>query len=115
MGPVDAQIAKDKTPAVARYKGFSFDHLDAAMDSSTVLLTISICILVFSIYWKDIRRTRLPPGPPRLPIIGNLLGMPKRFQWEIYHEWAKKLSVRLSFLRLWMIDIVFKRFGYYIL
>ncbi|KAJ7256294.1 cytochrome P450 [Mycena rebaudengoi] len=38
------------------------------------------------------KRTKLPlpPGPPKLPFIGNLLHMPRRFEWETYMEWSKR-------------------------
>lgn len=35
----------------------------------------------------------LPPGPKRLPLIGNLLDMPRTLEWQTYHRWAKELSV----------------------
>ncbi|KAJ8518596.1 hypothetical protein ONZ45_g4351 [Pleurotus djamor] len=34
----------------------------------------------------------LPPGPKRLPLIGNLLDIPKDFEWVTYRKWAKELD-----------------------
>lgn len=33
---------------------------------------------------------KLPPGPPRRPLIGNLLDMPKTEEWKTYNRWAKE-------------------------
>lgn len=35
---------------------------------------------------------RLPPGPPRLPLIGSLLQMPKDTQWHTFEQWRKEHS-----------------------
>lgn len=34
----------------------------------------------------------LPPGPKKLPFIGNLLDMPKGFEWITYHKWCKEFG-----------------------
>ena len=51
---------------------------------------------VFVVYWSGQRqRQHLPPGPKKLPFIGNLLSMPSRVQWETYAKWGKEYSVYL--------------------
>lgn len=34
-----------------------------------------------------------PPGPPPLPLIGNLLDMPTEYDWLAYSEWAKSYGM----------------------
>ena len=34
----------------------------------------------------------LPPGPKRLPLVGNLFIIPRTLQWETYHKWSRELS-----------------------
>ncbi|TFK16672.1 cytochrome P450 [Coprinopsis marcescibilis] len=34
----------------------------------------------------------LPPGPPHMPLVGNLFQMPQVDPWIVYNDWAKKYS-----------------------
>jgi len=34
----------------------------------------------------------LPPGPKRLPVVGNLFNMPRTLLWETCHKWSQELS-----------------------
>ncbi|KAH9160855.1 hypothetical protein EDB89DRAFT_1811985, partial [Lactarius sanguifluus] len=38
------------------------------------------------------RRLPYPPGPKRLPIVGNLFSMPSREEWITYRKWSEQLG-----------------------
>ena len=40
-------------------------------------------------FMRDTDKPPLPPGPKRLPILGNLLDIPNAFQWLTFAEWSK--------------------------
>ena len=34
-------------------------------------------------------RTKNPPGPAKLPVVGNIFNMPRYYAWETYRKWGE--------------------------
>ncbi|KAF2259695.1 cytochrome P450 [Lojkania enalia] len=65
------------------------------MASPTVILGV---VLLFVLYFLNQKRrqAKLPPGPPRLPIIGNLHQAPADAAWLTFQKWVEQYGPLVS-------------------
>jgi hypothetical protein len=57
------------------------------------LAYIGIGVVGFFVIKRALNRTSiepLPPGPPGLPIVGNIFDWPKDEAWRTFAEWSHK-------------------------
>lgn len=65
-----------------------------SLSAGTLMALLLFGLPTFTIldYLRNRKRLPLPPGPPRWPVLGNLLQIPTHKQWEVYHGWATEYS-----------------------
>ncbi|KAJ6579965.1 cytochrome P450 [Mycena vulgaris] len=65
----------------------------AISSSAWFLLSLGVLLFFYGIGGKRNRsKLPLPPGPPKLPLVGNLFDMPSERQWETYSKWSRECN-----------------------
>jgi hypothetical protein len=66
------------------------EFINESLVSRTYLIPtiFTVCALFFGL--SLLRRKNLPPGPRRLPIIGNVHQIPVKSPWVTFGEWSKR-------------------------
>lgn len=62
-------------------------------------LVVFLCAVLLKVWARPGRTSPLPPGPRRLPLIGNLLDMPSVKAWEGFAELASEYGTVLCTVR----------------
>jgi hypothetical protein len=74
---------------------------------------LGVVTLFIGIRWRRNRsKLPLPPGPKKVPLVGNLFDMPSERQWETYLQWSKEFSALFSLYQS-KTDHLSLRFGYH--
>lgn len=60
------------------------------------ILTGVLGLVLLRLIYEYQRDRKLPPGPPRLPFIGNIHQVPQVLPWRTFDDWSKKYGPIMS-------------------
>ncbi|TFK36245.1 cytochrome P450 [Crucibulum laeve] len=71
------------------------------------ILALALAAVVY-VYVRNRKASNLPlpPGPKKLPVLGNILDLPTSFEWETYEEWGKKYNSDILHLNAAGINLI---------
>jgi hypothetical protein len=80
-------------PGVSSHALTSMFTGESLNTSTIVRIGVALCILCIIYQWLSKTNKHIPPGPPRYPLIGNLLNFPKQGWADIFPKWNKEYGV----------------------
>lgn len=63
--------------------------------TTTTLFAVGVLLVFYALHRRH-KRAKLPPGPPRLPLIGNLHQAPQVRPWVTYQKWVEEYGPIVS-------------------
>lgn len=75
----------------------SFTLNSGTMAAWLAIVVAILLLLIRSLWTKLSNRRKLPPGPKGVPLIGNLLHLPKQRQFEQLYQWSKEYGPIMYF------------------
>ncbi|EDR06873.1 uncharacterized protein LACBIDRAFT_236174 [Laccaria bicolor S238N-H82] len=77
------------------------------MHSLEVIATgLAVAIALWGLLKKKSISLPTPPGPKKLPILGNLLDIPTTFEWITYARWSKEYDSDILHIQAVGVDII---------
>ncbi|KAF8960427.1 cytochrome P450 [Flammula alnicola] len=78
------------------------------MDQVDKLVLLATLVFTLFVYLRNRGRPALPfpPGPKKLPLLGNLLDLPTTFEWVTYAQWSKEYNSDIVHLRAAGSDLI---------
>jgi hypothetical protein len=71
------------------------------MSPNSLVLTAAVCVaggatvglLLKSLLSSPSSQCKLPPGPPGIPLLGNIFDLPKKFPWLKLMKWKEQYGM----------------------
>ena len=75
-----------------------FPILTAIMSFNLLFFSLAVVLAFLAFTRRKKSVLPLPPGPPKLPLIGNLFNLPSQCEWIYFRRWGKEYSLSKIFL-----------------